>query len=217
MKKDINKKSLAKNFGAQQSTPILEPSSKSKKVLLSAATILLLTGLVYWKRDALGLPKLMKSFSEPNMKKIEAKVASLKDKYRSDAHRVLNENTHNNMVNLSAIEPAAAVRSASPTEENAFHQAASWLEEAYKSAYSKAELKDGHNILDYIHRRIGLEDNTLAQMYAQMPKAEAEVRVKQFTFESLEKDKHMGMSADDFINSLLNKLIPKAKQDLNLK
>ena len=213
----LNKKSLNKNFSAQQSTPIFEPKSNSNKLLFASVALLLIGGLVYFKRDVLGLPKLVKSFSKPNLKKIEAKVAALKDKYRADAHRVLNENTHNNMVNLSAIEPAAAMRSASKTEENAFHQAASWLEEAYKGAYSKAELKDGNNILDYIHRRIGLEDNTLAQMYAQMPKPEAEIRVKQFALEALEKDSHSGMTADSFIESLLNKFIPKAKQDLGLK
>lgn len=213
----VNKKHLDKNFAAQQTMPLFESKSKSNKVLLTTATLLLVGSLLYWKREALGLPKLLKSLSKPNLQKIEAKVAQLKDKYRADAHRVLNENTHNNVVNLSAIEPAAAIRSASPIEENAFHQAASWLEESYKGAYSKADLKDGNNILDYIHRRIASEDNTLAQMYAQMPKEEAKIRVKQFTLEALEKDKHVGMTADSFIDSVINRLVPKAKQDLNLK
>lgn len=203
------------NFTAQQSTSVFDSNKKnSNKSLLFGLGLLALGTLVYWKREALGLSRTIKVVAKKTNTELEAKIKQLKITYMSDAHRVLGENTHNNIVNLSAIEPAAAMRSASKTEHEPFHQAASWIEEAYKDAYSKAELRDGNNILNYIYKRVASENNTLAKMYAQMPKDEAQIRVKLFAVEATEKDKHIGLTVDKFVDYMINKLVPKAKQDL---
>jgi len=215
-KQNIKKKSNPQ-FSAQQNSPIIENKQKNKKLAIAGLAILAIGGLIYWKRDSLGLNKIKKNFTQKNLQKLEIKISELKTKYKPDAMRVLQENTHNNIVNIGAIEPAAAIRSASPTEKNSFHQAASWIEEAYKNAYSRAELKDGNNILNYIYRRIGTENNTLAQMYAQMPKEEAQIRARQFATEALKKDKHTGLTIEQFVSDVINKLVPKAKQDLKIK
>lgn len=203
------------SFNAQQSFSVLDVSkNNNKKIFLTGLGVIALGLLVYFKRDALGVNKKIKPIVKSSVKELEAKITQLKNTYKSEAHRVLKENTHNNMVNLSAIEPAAAMRSASKTEHEPFHQAATWLEEAYKDAYSKAELRDGNNILNYIYKRVASENNTLAQMYAQMPKEEAQIRVKQFAQEAMQKDNHIGLTSDKFVDYMLNRLMPKAKQDL---
>jgi len=205
-----------KNFKAQQATSVLNNNKNTKnKIILTGLGLIILGSIAYWKRETLGLTKAVKSISKPSIEKIETKIIQLKSTFKEDAQRVLKENTHNNIVNLSAIEPAAAIRSASKTESEPFHQAATWIEEAYIDAYSKAELKDGNNILNYIYKRVASENNTLAKMYAQMPKAEAEVRIKQFATEATQKDTHTGLTINQFIEYMTNKLVPKAKQDLN--
>ena len=190
-----------------------EENGKLKNTLVYGALALaVLGGAAYWQRSRLGLDKI--GNAEKNLEKLTAKINGLKQKYKPDALKVLQENTVGDMVKLENIEPAAAIRSASPTEENKFHQAASWIEEAYKEAYSRAELKDDFNILDYIAKRIGMENNTLAQMYAQMPKEEAEIRIKQFAAEAQQKDFHTGMTVDEFVKKMWEAFIPKAKNDL---
>lgn len=196
-------------------SPKTDGKEKFKKTLVYGALALaVLGGAAYWQKDKLKLNKISKKKIDKNLEKLTAKINDLKERYKADALRVLKENTQGTVVKLENIEPAAAIRSASPTEENKFHQAASWLEEAYKEAYSRAELKDNFNILNYIAKRIGMEDNTLAQMYAQMPKEEAEIRIKQFAAEAQQKDFHTGMTVDEFVQKMWEAFIPKAKNDL---
>lgn len=216
-KKMTNQKmtnNIPHNFTAQQNTPILDNKKSGQKITLTVLTLAALAGIAYWQREALGLTKAIKSISNKGMQKLETKINQLKDEFRPKAQSVLKENTINGMVKLEKIEPAAAMRSASKTEKEPFHQAASWIEEAYKDAYSRAELKDGNNILDYIYRRIGAENDTLAQMYAQMPEKEATIRIKQFASEAIQKDTHNGMTTESFIKGLIEKVVPKAKENL---
>ena len=187
-------------------------TKKTTSIVVGAVALAALGGTAYVKRDKIG--QLLKKGGKQSTEKLQKKITQLKDKYRADAQRVLRENMDGNIVKIENIEPAAAIRSASPTEENKFHQAASWIEEAYLAGYSQAELKDGKNILNYIHTRIGSENNTLAQMYAQMPKAEAEVRLQQFAAEAISKDTHTGMTPSEFIKDMWDVIIPKAKADL---
>lgn len=191
-----------------------QSNKKTKNILLATLALAVLGGLVYVKREALGLTKTL---IKQSPKKLEEHINFLKDKYRPEATRVVNENTYNGMVNLGNIENGAAIRSASPTEQNPFHQAASWIEEAYIKAYSRAQLTDGNNILNYIHRRIGTENNTLAQMYAQMPKEEYTIRLNQFANEAAKTDKHVGMTPEKFISIMVEKIIPNAKESLASK
>ncbi len=200
-------------FGINNSTQP-KNNKKTKNILLAAIVLAVLGGIAYVKREALGLTK---TIIKQSPKKLEEKINFLKDKYRPEATRVLNENTHNGMVNLGGVEHGAAIRSASPTEQDPFHQAASWIEEAYIKAYSKAQLSDGNNVLNYIHRRIGTENNTLAQIYAQMPKEECAIRLNQFANEAAKVDNHVGMTPEKFITSMTEKIIPKAKESLASK
>ncbi len=203
-------------ISAQTATPATSRQTKSQNIktpIVVGAVALAALGLTaYVKRDKIG--QLLKKGGKQSTEKLQQKITQLKDKYRADAQRVLRENMDGNIVKIENIEPAAAIRSASPTEENKFHQAASWIEEAYLAGYSKAELEDGKNILNYIHTRIGAENNTLAQMYAQMPKEEAEVRIQQFAAEAISKDTHTGMTPSEFIKDMWDVIIPKAKADL---
>lgn len=211
-----NTLSFAKNQTTSNVNNNNQPNSnkKTKNILLATVALAVLGGLVYVKREALGLTK---AIIKQSPKKSEEHINFLKDKYRPEATRVVNENTYNGMVNLGNIENGAAIRSASPTEQNPFHQAASWIEEAYIKAYSRAQLTDGNNILNYIHRRIGTENNTLAQMYAQMPKEECTIRLNQFANEAAKADKHVGMTPEKFITIMTEKIIPNAKESLASK
>ena len=201
-----------------QTTPAAtEHQTNSKNIktpIVTGAAALAVLGVAYVARDKIGLTKLVKKGGTQSLEKIQEKITKLKEQYRSEALRVLHENMNGNVVKIENIEPAAAIRSATPNLENKFHQAASWIEEAYLEGYSRADLKDGKNILNYIHTRIGNENNTLAQMYAQMPKEEAEVRLQQFASEAISKDTHTGMTPSEFIKNMWDVIIPKAKQDL---
>ena len=185
---------------------------KKTPIVVSAIALAALGATAYVKRDKIS--QLIKNSSKQSTAKLQEKITKLKEKYRSEALRVLNENMNGTVVKIENIEPAAAIRSATPNLENKFHQAASWIEEAYLEGYSRADLKDGKNILNYIHTRIGSENNTLAQMYAQMPKEEAEVRLQQFATEAISKDSHTGMTPSEFIKDMWDVIIPKAKADL---
>ena len=197
---------------AQPQNTNTKSTKKTTPIVVGAVALAALGVAAYVKRDKLG--QLLKKGSKQSTEKLQEKITQLKDKYRADAQRVLRENMDGSIVKIENIEPAAAIRSASPTEENKFHQAASWIEEAYLAGYSQAELKDGKNILNYIHTRIGSENNTLAQMYAQMPKEEAEIRLQQFATEAISKDTHTGMTPSEFIKDMWDVIIPKAKADL---
>ncbi len=187
-------------------------TKKATSIVVGAVALAALGVTAYVKRDKIG--QLLKKSSKQSTEKLQEKITQLKDKYRADAQRVLRENMDGSIVKIENIEPAAAIRSATPDLENKFHQAASWIEEAYLEGYSRADLKDGKNILNYIHTRIGSENNTLAQMYAQMPKEEAEIRLQQFATEAISKDTHTGMTPSEFIKDMLDVIIPKAKADL---
>ena len=175
-------------------------TKKATSIVVGAVALAALGVTAYVKRDKLG--QLLKKSSKQSTEKLQEKITQLKDKYRADAQRVLRENMDGSIVKIENIE------------ENKFHQAASWIEEAYLEGYSRADLKDGKNILNYIHTRIGSENNTLAQMYAQMPKEEAEIRLQQFATEAISKDTHTGMTPSEFIKDMLDVIIPKAKADL---
>ena len=201
---EIQKTSAEANVLKKSKTPMI----------VAGATLAAVCGVVYWKREALGLTKAAAKNAKGGVEKLQEKIVKLKEQFKSKAQEVLKENTVNGMVKLESIEPAAAMRSASKTEHEPFHQAASWIEEAYIDAYSRAQLSDGNNILNYIYKRIGSEDNTLAQMYAQMPKQEAEIRIKQFVSEAVKKDTHNGMTPEKFIKDMWDNFIPNAKQEL---
>ena len=106
------------------------------------------------------------------------------------------------------------MRSADPAQPERFHQAATWLEEAYKKAYSKAELSDGKNMFNYIHEYMNDGKTALAQMYVQMPEAEANVRIRQFVEDISAMDKHTGMTAEKFVKDLKEIFMPKAREAL---
>ncbi len=206
----LSQQTAAASSTAQKNQKSLN-SQKTKTIVLSAVALAALCGVTYWQRDKIGF---IKKLGEKNIESLSGKITKLKQEFKADALRVLGENTHGNMVKLENIEPAAAMRSASPTEKEPFHQAASWIEEAYLAAYSRAKLSDGNNMFNYISKRIGQENNTLAQMYAQMPKQEAEIRIQQFADEIMAKDNHSGMTSVTFIKNMWEKFIPKAKNDL---
>lgn len=208
-KTTVNKQ---QDFGQTQAA---QPPKKSKTPLIIAGLIIAAGAIALYAKK--GAKTLSQPIFQQSTKQIEENINFLKNKYKPEATRVLNENTYNGMVNLGNIENAAAIRSASPTEQSPFHQAASWIEEAYIKAYSKAQLSDGNNILNYIHRRIGTENDALAQMYAQMPKEEYTIRLNQFANEAAKSDKHVGMTPEKFISIMIEKIIPKAKETLASK
>lgn len=147
----------------------------------------------------------------------EANMRPIIEKHRKEANRILTENIHNRIVDIPTIEKAAGIRSASLTEPEPFHQAASWLEEAYKFAYSRAEQKDGKNIFNFIHNRITKENNSLAKMYAQMPIDEAKARLWRFVCETNLKRTHNGMTGEEFFLDIVNNAIQKTKIELTNK
>lgn len=149
-----------------------------------------------------------------NISKIKERLAKIKENCINEANQVINDNSPNGMINLPVIDSAAGMRSADKAQPNRFHQAAVWLEEAYKKAYSKAELSDGKNMFNYIHEYMNNGRTALAQMYVQMPEAEANVRISQFVDDISAIDKHKGMTAEKFVKDLKEIFMPKAKEAL---
>lgn len=134
----------------------------------------------------------------------------------NEAKRVLAENTtKDGFVNLGDIENAAGIKSATVGDKDSFHKAATWLEVSYKDAYSKAEPEEGKNILDKVFNRIANENNSLAKMYAQMPKEEAAVRAEVFGKDLLAVNpEQKGMNLETFVKKLIDEVMPKAAEEL---
>ena len=132
----------------------------------------------------------------------------------NEAKRVLAENTKDNFVDLGAIENAAGIKSATKGDVDSFHKA-TWLEVSYKDAYSKASVEEGKNILDKVYNRIANENNSLAKMYAQMPKEEAAVRAEVFGKDLLAVNpEQKGMNLETFVKKLIDEIVPKAAEEL---
>lgn len=150
-------------------------------------------------------------------KSILDKINRVKASCINEANKVIADNTVFGEIKLPVIDKAAGMRSADKTQPERFHQAATWIEEAYKQAYSKAkDLRDGNNMLNYIYNRVNKENTALAQMYAQMPEAEASVRMTQFAKDVTKMDKHSGMTVEKFVKDMKEVFIPKAKQELGI-
>ena len=150
-------------------------------------------------------------------KSILDKINRIKANCINEANKVIADNTVFGEIKLPVIDKAAGMRSADKTQPERFHQAATWIEEAYKQAYSKAkDLRDGNNMLNYIYNRVNKENTALAQMYAQMPEAEASVRMTQFAKDVTKMDKHSGMTVERFVKDMKEVFIPKAKQELGI-
>ncbi len=143
--------------------------------------------------------------------KLNQKINDIIKNSLQKANEVISENTKNGIVELPVIDNAAGVWSTSNRPEK-FHEAATWLEEAYKSAYSKAKLEDGKNMFNYIHEYMNGGHTALAQMYVQMPEQEAAIRINKFITDIGELDKHTGMTAEEFVNALNNKFMPQARE-----
>ena len=150
-------------------------------------------------------------------KKIIDKINKIKASSINEANKVIADNTVFGEIKLPVIDKAAGMRSADKNQPERFHQAATWIEEAYKQAYSKAKgLRDGNNMLNYIYNRVNKENSALAQMYVQMPAAEANVRMTQFAKDVAAMDKHSGMTVERFVKDMKEIFMPKAKQELGI-
>lgn len=148
--------------------------------------------------------------------KIREKIGQIKQNSMEEIERIIRENTAIDGIHLDVIDDAAGRRSADLTQPERFNQAATWIEVAYKKAYAKAKLSDGKNMLNYIHNRINKENDALAQMYAQLPKEEAEVRMTDFAKDIIKSDIHTGMTAEQFIKDMQETFMPKARVKLGI-
>lgn len=143
--------------------------------------------------------KLGEVFSS-KAQKLNKKINDVIHKSMSKANEVIAENTApNGMVNLPAIDAAAGLRSIDITKAERLHQAATWLEEAYKNAYSRAQLSDGKNMFNYIHEYIKSGRTALPEIYTKMPAEEANIRIQKFADDIKKMDSHNGMTSESFI------------------
>ncbi len=195
---------------SQNHTPLPDKKKNYTTPIVVGAVALaaLGTGIYAYKTG-----KFAKSGGQ-SLQKITEKIAKIKEAHINEANRIINDNSPNGMINLPVIDSAAGMRSADKAQPNRFHQAALWLEEAYKQAYSKANLSDGKNMFNYIHEYMNNGRTALAQMYVQMPEAEANARISQFAKDISAMDKHTGMTAEKFVKDLKEVFMPKAKEAL---
>ena len=207
------KQQTDKGTGASKNhTPLPPKKNYTTPIVVGAVALAALgTGIYAYKTG-----KFAKAASNgaASVQKIKDKIARIKENSLAEANRVINDNSPNGIINLPIIDHSAGMRSADPAQPERFHQAATWLEEAYKKAYSKAELSDGKNMFNYIHEYMNDGKTALAQMYVQMPEAEANVRIRQFVEDISAMDKHTGMTAEKFVKDLKEIFMPIAREAL---
>lgn len=214
----INKTLNKQNIPFAQK-PIQTPSVSStikdnKKGIITASIALALLGVgIYAHKQGL-IKKITQTNVPDTLQLIKEKITQIKTSSMNEIERIIKENTAIDGIKLDVIDNAACIRSADKTQPERFHQAATWIEEAYKKAYSQAKLQDNNNMLNYIHNRINTENNALAKMYAQIPTEEAQLRAKLFAQDVAEMDIHKGMTPQKFVEDMFNTFIPKAKEDL---
>lgn len=207
--KTPQKKSHQLSFGVSPS------NNNNKTSLITGAAIIAALGIglgIYAHKTGMlkaGVKKL-----NPSASTIKEKIAQVKANSMDEIDRIIRENTGIDGIHLDVIDNAAGIRSADLSQPERFHQAATWIEEAYKRAYEKAELSDNKNMLNYIYNRVNTENNTLAKMYAQMPEQEANMRMTQFAKDVAAQDIHTGMTVQQFVKDMQEIFIPKAKTQL---
>lgn len=197
------------SFGLSQA------QNDNKSSLITGAAVLAILGIgagIYAHKT--GMLKAGAKKLNPTANLIKEKIANVKANSMDEIARIIRENTGIDGVHLDVIDNAAGIRSADLSQPERFHQAATWIEEAYKKAYAKAKLSDNNNMLNYIYNRVNNENNTLAKMYAQMPEAEAKIRMTQFAKDVTAQDSHTGMTAQQFVKDMQEIFIPKARTEL---
>ena len=197
-----------KSISTQSQHTSLPPKKDNTTPIVVGAIALaaLGTGIYAHKTGKLG------DIFSTRTQRLTKKVNKLINQYMNKAKQVINENTHGGMINLPGIDEAAGRRSADINKTERFHQAATWLEEAYKTAFSKAQLSDGKNMFNYIHEYMKGGKTALAQMYVQMPEAEANIRINKFLDDIKQMDNHTGMTAEEFLKDLTDVFMPQARE-----
>lgn len=215
---------VKKSFGKKSNKPELrssvssipEKNSKTTSILTGAVVVAALGAGFGIYANKTGMFKSGMKTINTAANAIKEKVAKIKANSMDELDRIIKDNTGIDGIHLDVIDRSAGMRSADLSQPERFHQAATWIEEAYKRAYSKAKLSDNNNMLNYIHNRVKSENNSLAQMYVQMPTAEANFRMKQFADDVASIDIHKGMTPQQFVKDMQEIFMPKAKSDLSL-
>lgn len=212
------------SFGKKRTKPELHsnvctsPEKKSKTTsILTGAAVAAALGIgfgIYANKTGMFKTGIKTINTAANA--IKEKISKVKANSMDELDRIIKDNTGIDGIHLDVIDRSAGMRSADLSQPERFHQAATWIEEAYKRAYSKAKLSDNNNMLNYIHNRVRTENNSLAQMYVQMPTAEANYRIKQFADDVASMDIHKGMTPQQFVKDMQEIFMPKAKIDLAL-
>lgn len=197
----------AQNFSQNGHTPLPSKKDYTTPVVVAAVALAALgTGIYAHKTGKLG------SMFSTKVQKLNKKIDNVIEASMAEAKKVVSENCSNDIVNLPAVDAAAGQRSADITKAERFHQAATWIEEAYKTAFSKAALSDEKNMFNYIHEYMNDGRTALAQMYVQMPEAEANIRIERFVNDIKNIDSHTGMTSEKFVEDLRNLFMPQARE-----
>lgn len=131
------------------------------------------------------------------------KIKDVKARCKGEFNKILSDNTVFGEIKLDNMDRAAEFRALDKARPDYLHEAANMAEEAYKSAYLKAELQEGKNILDRIAYRIENESKTLPNLYAKLPREEALERINVFTQSAYEAQPKKGMTVETLFNKIV--------------
>lgn len=194
-----------------QSSTQSQQKSKTPIVVGSIAlAALCAAGGVYAHKQ--GLFKAGKGVESKAAAEIKEKINSIKTKFQDELDKLLKDTQNCDLKDVDRI--AGDYSGDIGRGEDRFHFAATFLEDSYINAYSKAKLENGKNMFNWIANRIEKESDSIPLMYAQMDRKEANVRLSQFAKAISVTDDHTGMTMEGFIKLFNEKFFAKGEKKL---
>ena len=153
-------------------------------------------------KDALHTSKL-------NDKAIVSKILTVRKAQEADIERIINENTHNGLIDIPMMQKIANDYMADINRgPDRFHQAADLLETSHLRQHIKSERRiesEMFNLVDYM-----TADSVLYKSYLNMPIEESANRLNLIVESSFKDDKFKdALETTDFFGKVFRKLVEK--------